>query len=236
MTDAVKTNGRKLARVARHVALRAHSRLTWQSDLRQLVGREPSPKLQIGCGPNPLPGWFNTDFYLFSPGVHFLDATKPLPFADRSFMYVFTEHQIEHITIEEAQRLLRECFRIVRPGGRIRIATPSLEFITGLKRAALSPDEERYVQFAGKFLDPELGLRTPAVAVNSIFYEHGHRFIYDFETLAHLLQQAGFIDVRRCASGESECPELRGIDSHATPMGSDVFNRLETIVVEASRP
>ena len=236
MTDVVKTNGRRLARVVRHVALRAHSRSTWRSDLRQLVEREPSPKLQIGCGPNPLPGWFNTDFYLFSAGVHFLDATKPLPFPDGSFMYVLTEHQIEHITIGQAQRMLRECVRIMRPGGRIRIATPSLEFITGLKRAVLSSDEERYVQFASNFLDPTLGLRTPAVAVNSIFYEHGHRFIYDFETLAHVLQQAGFADVRRCASGESECPELRGIDNHAIACGSEVFNRLETLVVEALRP
>jgi predicted SAM-dependent methyltransferase len=232
----VKRNARKLARAARHVALRARSRLTWQSDLRQLVERDPSPKLQIGCGPNRLPGWFNTDFYLFSGGVHFLDATKPLPFSDGSFMYVLTEHQIEHITIQEAQRLLLECFRVMRPGGRIRIATPSLEFITSLKRAELSPDEEGYVQFASRFFDPTLELRSPAIAVNSIFYEHGHRFIYDFETLAHLLQQAGFVDVRRCATGESESPELRGIDSHAIPCGSEVFNRLESLVVEALRP
>ena len=227
--------GRAAARLARHALLRTRDYFTWRTELRRLTDQGHPAKLQIGCGPNRLPGWFNTDSYLFTFGVHYLDATKPFPFPDGSFRFVFTEHQIEHITIHQARGMLRECFRILQPGGRIRIATPSLLFVTSLKRPALSADEAGYVEFAAQFIRPDVGLRTPALAINSVFYEHGHRFIYDFETLASLLQEAGFTDVQERRPGESDSPELRGIENHAKPMGSDVFNRLETIVVEAVR-
>ena len=84
----------------------------------------PSPRLQIGAGYNMLNGWLNTTLYPFAPGAVYLDASQPFPLPSASFDYVFSEHVIEHIEFEEAALMLSESARILKSGGRIRLATP----------------------------------------------------------------------------------------------------------------
>ena len=57
-------------------------------------------KLHIGGGPRRLDGWLNTDVALL-PGVVQMDATQPFPFAEAVFDYVFSEHMIEHVSLED---------------------------------------------------------------------------------------------------------------------------------------
>ena len=79
-------------------------------------------KLQIGCGGKALDGWLNTDLYS-DDTVSFLDARHRFPFDGESFDYVFCEHMIEHLEYREAVAMLIECFRILKPRGRIRVST-----------------------------------------------------------------------------------------------------------------
>ena len=80
------------------------------------------------------------------------------------------------------------------PGGVARIVVPDLEFYC-----------EKYVAGdVGELTKPLPDCRTSADAVNSVFMDHFHRFIYDFDTLHEELSAAGFRDVRRTAYGESE--------------------------------
>src|SRR5260370_1904620 len=88
----------------------------------------PVRKLQIGAHICALPGWLNTDLYPLSINAVSLDATKAFPLPDACFDYVFSEHQLEHIGYSEALRMLRESRRILRPGRKIRLAVPSLDF------------------------------------------------------------------------------------------------------------
>jgi hypothetical protein len=53
-----------------------------------------------------------------------------------------------------------------------------------------------------------------AAAVNSIFRDHGHVFIWDFESLAEMLKRAGFHQIRRSAYQDPESA-LGVYDSHA---------------------
>jgi SAM-dependent methyltransferase len=57
------------------------------------------------------------------------DVRKPLPFADRTFDVVYALHIIEHLTPAEAASLVGELFRVLKPGGIVRISTPDLEDI-----------------------------------------------------------------------------------------------------------
>lgn len=199
-------------------------------------------KLQIGSGPNPLPGWLNTDLY---PDIYperrdqilFLDATRPFPFADATFDYVFSEHQIEHVAEAEARLMLGECFRVLRPGGRIRVATPDLAAIVGLYREQLDAAQRHYLDWVSARIGPTVLPETErAIAINRMFSGHGHQFIYDAPTLAALLRGVGFVEVSCHRPGESNDDALREIESHGRAIGDEAVNRLETMSLEAVRP
>ena len=76
-------------------------------------------KLHIGAGTLTLEGWLNTDVHP-AGASNYLDATKRFPIADGTFDYVFSEHMIEHVPYCSGMTMLAECFRIARPGGKIR--------------------------------------------------------------------------------------------------------------------
>jgi predicted SAM-dependent methyltransferase len=181
-------------------------------------------KLQLGAAENVLPGWLNTDLHGYGrEDVVYLDVRKRFPLPDASFDLVYSEHMIEHLTWAEGQHCLRESLRVLRPGGRIRVATPSLERLARLYDGGAAA--QRYVLWAVDTLDPEVDAPLPGVAINNFFHSWGHRFVYDPETLRHALGEAGFVGVEQVPLGElerhlSDTPELR---------------ELETFVLEAKR-
>jgi predicted SAM-dependent methyltransferase len=85
------------------------------------------PYLNLGCGGRFDTNWTNIDFRPAGPGVLRHDLTEGIPFPDRTFSAVYHSHVLEHLTPEHGQRLLQECFRVLRPGGVLRIVVPDLE-------------------------------------------------------------------------------------------------------------
>ena len=60
------------------------------------------------------------------------DITKGLPFRDNEFHAVYHSHVLEHLQPADGEKLLDECFRVLRPGGVLRIVVPNLEQIATL--------------------------------------------------------------------------------------------------------
>ena len=89
-------------------------------------------KLQLGTSNNILTGWLNTDIVVNHGPIVYMDATKRFPFENNTFDYIVAEHMIEHVEYEAAQVMLRECFRVLKPGGRVRFATPDLRVLLAL--------------------------------------------------------------------------------------------------------
>jgi SAM-dependent methyltransferase len=58
------------------------------------------------------------------------DVRKRLPFDSETINFVYSSHLIEHLEKHEAENLLRECFRVLKKGGLIRLVTPDLEILT----------------------------------------------------------------------------------------------------------
>ncbi len=93
-----------------------------------------SQLLNIGCGTVLDPRWENIDLVACAPGVRAHDILSGLPYRDATIDAVYSSHVLEHLTPAQAEALLREARRVLRPGGVIRIAVPDLE---GIARAYL---------------------------------------------------------------------------------------------------
>jgi SAM-dependent methyltransferase len=218
--------------------------------LRQYVGSDGLRKVQLGTGPNTLPGWLNTDVYPaagFLDGfrsIGFLDVKRRFPFDAQTIDYIFSEHVVEHLSHNQAIHMLSECYRVLRPGGKMRIATPDLHAIMSLAGCQLSAEQQAYVDFVARDFLTEIeadGAPPPVLsrgsfAVNLMFYGHGHRFLYDEQTLRAALEHAGFTHVVRRDPGASDDPVLRNLERHGSAIGDEAANRFETMALEATRP
>jgi len=185
-------------------------------------------RLNLGAAENIRPGWLNTDLHDYGRAgeLVYLDARKPFPLPDASFELVFSEHMLEHLSYADGLACLRECGRVLRPGGRIRIATPSLERLIRLYDPELTDLQRRYVRWAIDSFVPETDAPLPGFVVNNFMHSWGHRFVYDRDTLRHALETAGFVDVHEERVGE--------LEQHL--QNAPEFNEYETIVLEAHRP
>lgn len=182
--------------------------------LRFHPGSERDLKLNIGAGAKTKKGWINVDLH---PAADVkTDARRKLPFRSASACVIYSEHFFEHLEYpEEAMDFLAESFRVLAPGGLFSVGVP---------------DTERCLQayVAGDFSAPDLGLpvvewcTTPMQSLNFLFHQGGeHKQLYDFTTLARVLQNAGFVEVRR-----------RDFD----PLLDSQDRRIGTLYVDARRP
>ena len=225
-----------------------YHKIKWQSQRgfgrtdRQLIQQYLSTyaikKLQIGAGTNLREDWLNTNYFPWRKEVMHLDASAPFPFANDTFDYVFSEHMIEHISYPQGLHMLRECFRALRPGGKIRISTPDIQFLFDLYQQKHTPIQAEYNEWMVNWMrerDMESApYPAPIFIINNFVRDWGHQFIYDEDSLRFALAQAGFTAVRRCQIQESEDPILRQLEHEQRyPPG---FLRLETLTMEGSKP
>lgn len=223
------------ARARRRIAYARH-RARRSEQIAAYLRTHEVRRLQLGTGNNPYDGWLNTDVADFTrrDDVVYMDATKPFPLPDGSFEVVFSEHMLEHVTYAEGQHVLRECRRILRPNGRIRIATPGIDNLILLYGDDLTDLQRRYIRWSIETFIPDADAELPGFVLNNMLQNFAHRFVYDRTTLRHALERGGFVDAEECSVGESRDPELRGRERHMRRAAE--FNAYETIVFEARRP
>lgn len=210
-------------------------------DLRESKG---TVKVNLGCGLAVSPGWVNVDgsfntmianFPVWTHSLaykmtgakayyseqeylsilrdnHFVhaDLAKGVPFEDSSVAYMFTSHFLEHLYEREAISLLEECLRALEDNGIIRIAIPDLEYAVSLYGRDKKDDMLRKYFFVDE---------------GGNEYSR-HKYMYDFEMLASILSEIGYVDIIRCDFQEGNLPDLVLLDNRPD----------ETLFVEARKP
>lgn len=206
-------------------------------DIQEYLDTHPVRKLQIGSGYITLPGFLNTDIFpdTRQPNQIYLDATRRFPIPDASFDYVYSEHMIEHIWWPDAQNMLRESFRILKPGGKIRISTPNLDSIISLRLPPDSPIKRQYIKLSTDKHVPHADGYRAGFVINNFYWDFGHYFLYDDETLRLALEKPGFTDIKRWDPQQSDEPVFTKIESHQTIVGDEV-NQFESIIMQAVKP
>ena len=165
---------------------------------QQLAGHD---RVHLGCGPNVLEGWANLDIGGGSGVTHF-DLTSRLPFSDASVNRVFTEHFIEHIPRKRGLSVLRECARILKPNGVLRLSTPDLRVLVDQYLAG------RTIEWSDQGWTPN----SPCQMLNEGMRRWGHQFVWDEAELVAALSSVGFATVNRVAWRESEHSGLSGLE------------------------
>jgi predicted SAM-dependent methyltransferase len=224
-------------------AIRGFSRdlhvLIWlvqrKGKIAEYLKTHPVRKLQLAASNNLIPGWLNTDVFLNHDAVVYLDATRRFPLDDNTFDYIMAEHMIEHVEYPAAQVMLRECYRVLKPGGRVRIATPDLRVLMALYTCEKTNMQSHYIEWAVTRFMPDVRECQDVFVINNFFRAWGHCFLYDQETLHQVLSTSGFREIRFYKPGDSEEPVLRNLEAHGKELKAEDINQFETIVVEARK-
>ncbi len=140
-------------------------------------------KLNLGCDANLKAGWVNIDLFTATADIR-LDLREPLPFADNSAAFIYSEHVFEHLaypcvhdamgwTVEtpgapsEAMQLLRESRRVLMPGGVFSVGVPDAE------RAVAQYARREFERWGPPWVD------TPMHFLNYVFRQgREHKYAY----------------------------------------------------------
>ena len=85
--------------------------------------------LNLGCGRRFHPAWTNLDLIPSDPSVRAHNVLQGVPYPDEFFEVVYHSHVLEHLPHAAAPAFLKECHRVLCPGGILRVVVPDLENI-----------------------------------------------------------------------------------------------------------
>ena len=217
-------------------------------------------KLNLGCGNKMPSNWINVNvagnplFVLFPVlfplrkilvalglrqpwKVFFHDLRNPLPFPDQSMSIVYASHLLEHLYLTEAQALLKECYRVLRSGGVIRIVVPDLRSLINDYLQSISKQSHDSVPAADR-LNERLLLRHPSPPGGSLLYRlylgvndfHTHKWVYDVDSLTGHIRKAGFSEVAERGFLDSRISDVQAVEMPGRVLGG------EGICVEGVKP
>jgi predicted SAM-dependent methyltransferase len=177
-------------------------------------------RIHIGAGPKRLPGWINTD--IDGKADYYLDVLQPWPVSRGTVSHIFADNVVEHLTLEGNRAFFGNAIASMAPGATIRLTTPDAEATARLYLTNPDPLMERHRRHGYEV--------TYAVDLLRIaFTTSGHHLGYPFDeaSLRAELGHAGFVEIRRCRSAESNDPDLRGLESRTEPIEDAVMLTLE---------
>jgi len=146
--------------------------------------------LNVGCGDNTHENFINLDYFWSQKVDICMDITKKkYPIKDNSLKGIYSEHCIEHISFQHFEQNIKEFYRMLKPGGVLRIITPDGEIYLDIYERRKKGENLR--------MPYEDGFITGMARINGIFRNHGHKFIHDFETIYKILEQTGFKNIKR---------------------------------------
>lgn len=163
-----------------------------RSDLRR--------RIHVGCGPLSLKSaWWNVDIRAFDGVDEVRDVTLPWEGLE-GVTHVYAEHFLEHLTLQQACDFLKHAQGAMEPAGRIRLTTPSLEWVhtTHFRLPSASRDEQVH----------------QTLAINRAFKGWGHQFLWSRGMLEHVLGSMGFQHVSFHEYGVSGDPVLHDQEQH----------------------
>ena len=102
---------------------------------------KPYRMLELGPGPEQIPGFETLDIVNGKHVDYVYDAAKRLPFDDNTFDLIYASHVLEHIPWYQTVDVLTQWVRILKPGGHLEVWVPD-----GLKICKALVDYELHAE------------------------------------------------------------------------------------------
>lgn len=201
-------------------------------------------RLNLGCGSVRPKGWINTDSSLnanlqripfigkplakiFNPvgydsnNLIYMNLNKNWRYKSSSVDIVYASHLFEHLTLQSADLFLKEAYRVLKPGGVMRIVVPDLyqivkKYINEYDSFAANEDPTEFVMWAIN-MHREGQYGSPSVIRKIIHewqgYPHQHKFMYDPKSLSQKVLKYGFKEPKLLSYGISDyIPEIADVE------------------------
>lgn len=210
-------------------------------------------RLNLGCGHVCAPNWTNVDgsnrawlvsqapwldgllvgMRLLSPtefqqGITYANLLRRFPWADQSVGAIYMGEILEHFTEKEGKHVLGECYRVLKPGGILRIRVPDharfwknyvdeYEQVRQRPRTNWSLEHTKWTSMYFRTICVDRP--RPWMSMG-----HFHKWMYDDVSLTLLLESLNFQHVERKAFHESDIPHIDAVEVR------------DDLIVEARRP
>ena len=164
-------------------------------------------RLHIGCGDVYLKGWVNIDVDSNNEqaDLHH-DVSQSLPYDDESVELIYSEHFIEHLSVEEGIFFLKESHRVLAKSGILRIATLDLDYLA-FKYFFRWKDQDWIKHYGYSYM------QTNAEMFNVALRYWGHQWVYNFAELSRRLEESGFTSYQRVSFGKSHYVPLKKLET-----------------------
>jgi predicted SAM-dependent methyltransferase len=201
---------------------------------------QSADRLHIGCGTNFVEQWINIGLF-DTPGaiyfsskiknqasfIHF-DMTRELPIDPNTIQYIYASHFIEHLNFQQGLNFIKNCYKIMKKDGIIRLTFPDLELWI---QKYIENDQNFFKKYydSTKNINNLPDLKTKGEIFMSQLHGWGHAWGYDFDSIKDLLERTGFSRVIRKKAFESVLPDIEKLEPKTEQ------RLLETIYVEAKK-
>jgi predicted SAM-dependent methyltransferase len=175
-------------------------------------------RINLCGGQIHIPGYLNIDIG-HSADLPIDLSKRNLPFDDESIEAVVCMSAINYFTYTRAAEIIREVHRVLQRGGIARFGVQDLETIAA---RYLNKDREFFFQKLpdgrDRFEGPTIGDKFAAWFYG---YESGGstcKYFFDFDSLAFLFHEAGFVIVEKSAFQSSRISGVTQIDNRSEQM------------------
>jgi SAM-dependent methyltransferase len=128
--------------------------------------------------------------------LRYLNVCKRWPFHDNSADAIFSSHVVEHLTLRGARNCLANAYRVLKSGGVLRIVVPDLDAYIA------EYSKQNAYDWAISLFEAD-----------QVAEKNMHHFMYNCESMAKIMNEAGFSDIRRLSYRVGSCPDLDRLDN-----------------------
>ena len=196
---------------------------------------EPGKKnyINLGSGRIYIKGFINIDFFSTPQLDYKADLRYPLLIDNETIDGIISEHTLEHLTYDEVDRLLGECYRVMKDGAVIRIIVPDVSIFVRKyaenDRAWFDKWEQTTFTNSNDADRAKRKLHTPMQAISFITQEYHHVACWDYETMKFYLEKNGFRSVEHVDFSKGKNPELLADTNNE-------YRRYISLYIEAEKP